>query len=281
MRRGAVVFAVVLTACFILGIMFVGLGGQVLYPLEGTNGLVKPNTQVESYDRILVVVLQEQLPALMGNPGVVLGTVVLVAIMAASMSTADSNLHALSAVTVRDLYDRYVRPGGSERERVWVGRLVIVSATITSLYFVVQGERAFRTNPETPYKFMEMIADLGLMAIAFSAQLLPITIDMLFLRRGTRIGAACGLTSGLIAAFVFSGKLFTPFVDITQNNMPEYATPLVQINAWTTTAQDAFPIHESAWGLLFNIPIFCLISLLTSKVPQQRRAEFAAMMEGR
>ena len=41
------------------------------------------------------------------------------------MSTADSNLHALSAVTTRDVYHQ-VRPESSDRERTWFGRIVIV-----------------------------------------------------------------------------------------------------------------------------------------------------------
>ena len=34
LKRGAVIFAAVLTSCFILGVMLIGLAGQVLYPLE-------------------------------------------------------------------------------------------------------------------------------------------------------------------------------------------------------------------------------------------------------
>ena len=41
------------------------------------------------------------------------------------------------------------------------------------------------------------------LAMAFSAQLLPITIDLLFLRRGTKAGAVAGLVAGMIVVFLF------------------------------------------------------------------------------
>ena len=272
LRRGAVIFAVVLTACFILGIMLVGLGGQVLYPLEHTPDGVEAHAQVGAYDRILLVVLREQLPEMLPRLGMVLAALVIVAVMASSMSTADSNLHALSAVVVRDVYDRYVRPQSSEHERVWVGRIVIVIASAASLFFVIQGELARRAD--TPYQFMEMIALLGLTAIAFSAQLLPIAVDMLFLRRGSRAGAAWGLAAGLLGALVF-GRLFDPLVQLIQSPQA-----LVQLHGWAAGCQSAFPMHASAWGLMLNAPVFALVSLVTAKVPEAHKGDFARMICG-
>ena len=110
LKRSALIFALVLTLCFFFGVMLVGLGGQVLYPLVDVNGLYHmndagkliPNPAVgltpSSFDQILVVVLKNHLPELLGSLGAVLAALILVAIMAAAMSTADSNLHALSAL---------------------------------------------------------------------------------------------------------------------------------------------------------------------------------------
>ncbi len=137
LRRSALIFAVVLTLCFFFGVMLVGLGGQVLYPLVDANGFYYmseagahlPNPAVGttsgSFDQILVVVLKNHLPALFGPLGAVLAALILVAIMAAAMSTADSNLHALSALLTHDVYDQFLRPQASQRERAWVGRAVI------------------------------------------------------------------------------------------------------------------------------------------------------------
>ena len=117
--------------------LLVGLGGQVLYPLVDDageyrtteTGAVLPHPDVGTtpgeFDQILVVVLKNHLPELMGPSGVILATLILVAIMAAAMSTADSNLHALSALITHDVYDQFVRPQASQQERTWVGRALI------------------------------------------------------------------------------------------------------------------------------------------------------------
>ena len=117
LRRSALIFTVLLTACFLFGIMLVGLGGQVLYPIQITADGAFPHPEVGSaanqFDQILVVVLKNHLPALMGTFGAIVASLIMIAIMAAAMSTADSNLHALSAILTRDIYDRFVNPEAS------------------------------------------------------------------------------------------------------------------------------------------------------------------------
>ena len=61
---------------------------------------------------------------------------VLMSVLAAAMSTADAVLHALSAVLTRDIYDRYIRPKASEKERAWAGRIVIVITAMLALWLV-------------------------------------------------------------------------------------------------------------------------------------------------
>jgi SSS family solute:Na+ symporter len=389
LRRGALIFALLLPPCFLLGIMLVGLGGQVLYPVQMTaEGFVAPHPDVGSWDQILIVFLRDHLPEMLGAAGLWLAALVIVGVMAASMSTADSSLHALSAVFVRDLYDRYIRPRAPEKERVWIGRGVIVAATALSLVLVIVGERqaggsskpgpapkpdsaasvpstdqaeeaaqaapgsgdpgsgdgapgvgdtvtgdivvqssaadgtasadtpmaavsplegAAPNNPQTAvaktpptrggkvYDFMMMIAKLGLLAIAFSAQLLPLTFDILFLRKGTAAGASIGLAAGLAVA-VFMGPLWPLLVEAVHASVPQIAvsaeTPL---SAWREARQmDAgwmiqslyfakglqawAPMDTSAWGLAVNIPLFVLVSCFSRRVPEARRREFAQIL---
>jgi Na+/proline symporter len=221
------------------------------------------------FNSVLVVMLNRDIPRVLGRFGAVFASLLLVAIMAASMSTADSNLHALSAVLTRDVYDQYVRPQARETERVWVGRAIIVAATVLSLLLVIAG-----SNPQVQarYDFLSMIALMGLMAIAFSAQLLPIAIDILFLRRGTARGAAAGLAAGIFGAFLF-GPLFALIVEGLGSPAP-LAAVLDFVNALKFT-----PMHGSVWGLVLNVPIFVLVSWFTRPVPLERRAEYARIME--
>ena len=355
LRRAAMIFAVVLTTCFILGVMLIGLAGQVLYPLnfsysepvaaapveltgsvpdhlkahfsyappegketEGTvrwswpgkdkpqlsnadlsslaalggenvgyqKALVKlqqiaaagevrpdvaPHKEVEAgFDSILVVVLHQQMPRALGEFGAIFASLMIIAIMAASMSTADSNLHALSAVLTRDVYDQYVRPQATSDERVWVGRAIIVAATVFALVIVISGRLS-----GTTHDFLKMIAQMGLTAIAFSVQLLPVAIDMLFLRKGTGRGAAAGMAAGIFGAFLF-GALFPFFVELLGE--PEVLDMLqTEINK----IKELIPMDGTAWGLLFNVPVFVLVSFFTRPVPAERKAKYLAAMTGK
>ena len=250
LRRSALIFIFVLTACFLFGVMPVGLGGQVQYPLQFPEGGVAPAAAVGSFDQILIVVAQEQLPVLFGSSaGLVIATLLIVATMAASMSTADSNLHSLSAVVTRDIYGHWVRPSASESERVWVGRITILVATLLALAMVIAGSR-----PESSLAgFMMMIVGLALFAVAFSVQLLPITIDMLFLKRGTSVGATAGLAVGLLTAFAFT-SLF-----------PLVAGQDSFLNGLVLRAKSILSVHAAAWGLVPNIIVFFVVSRWSRK----------------
>jgi len=367
LRRAALIFSVVLTSCFILGVMLIGLAGQVLYPLQFSfsepvkdgpaeladqipaelEGIVsyapppaesktengdkgeedaesavgtlsvkwlgkdrptitdeqarrlsalapdnpafaeaveKLQTEVDNdtklpavsenpgikgnFDSILIVVLHEQLPQALGAFGAVFASMMIIAIMAASMSTADSNLHALSAVLTRDVYDQFIRPTAAERERVWVGRGIIFLATVGALTVVLSAKDTSK------YDFLKMIAQMGFTAIAFSVQLLPLAVDILFIRKGTGRGAAAGVLSGLVGAFLFSG-LFPFFVDMFG------ATAALQgATRAISDVKDDIPMHVTAWGLLFNVPVFVLVSFFTRPVPEDRKAKYATVMRG-
>jgi len=251
LRRSALIFALVLTLCFFFGVMLVGLGGQVLYPLVDANGLYHmnamgkliPNPTVgltpSSFDQILVVVLKNHLPELLGSLGSVLAVLILVAIMAAAMSTADSNLHALSALLTHDVYDQFLRPQASQRERTWVGRSIIILTTFLALSLVISS-RYSESNP------LSMIVVLGLLAIAFSTQLLPMTIDMLYLEWGTRQGAIAGVIVGLLVIFVLS-----PFFPMIFGQSGQGLIALMKRS-----------IDIGAWALFFNVMTFVVVSLL-------------------
>jgi SSS family solute:Na+ symporter len=249
LRKSALIFATVLTSCFFFGVMLVGLGGQVLYPIvdaigeyrTNTLGQVLPHPDVGSaanqFDQILVVVLNNHLPELLGPIGVFLASLILVAIMAAAMSTADSNLHAMSALLTHDIYDHFIRPYASQRERTWVGKSLIALTTIFALALVLIANRS-ESNP------LGMIVILGLLAIAFSTQLLPVAIDILFLRRGTRQGAIAGMIAGLAVVLFLS-----PFFPMIAGKF-----------LGGTIAVMKKSIDVGAWGLFANVIVFAVVS---------------------
>ncbi len=257
LRRSALIFSLVLTGCFLFGIMLVGLGGQVLYPIQFTETGVLPNPEVGvtsgQFDQILVVVLGNHLPELLGGFGALLAALIMISIMAAAMSTADSNLHALSAILTRDIYDRFINPGSTQRTRTWIGRSIICLATVVSLVVVIVS----RTDEEI--NLVGMIAQLGLMAIAFSSQLLPIVFDMLYVKKGTREGAVAGLAVGLIVVFSLS-PMFQIFTGAASG-----------FDTLASTLKSIFDV--GTWGLIANVLVFALLSALTKQRGTTRREE--------
>ena len=253
LRRGALIFAIILPFCFLFGVMLVALGGRVLFPPDLS--AEQPHEMVKSFDQILVVMMNEHIPALFGAVGPLVVSLLFVAILAASMSTADSNLHSLSAVLTRDVYDRFLRPGASERERAWVGRAVIVFATLLALGLVHFGER----NPD--FRPLKLIAEMMLFAIAFSCQLLPATFDMLFLRKGTVTGAIAGISAGLLT--VFAMLIFTKVT----------AEPVGALRDLGRLLDTGFI------GCVVNVIVFAVVSRFTEKLPESRIAEFARVCD--
>lgn len=249
LRKSALIFAAILTSCFFFGVMLVGLGGQILYPIVDASGEYRTNTlgqvlphpdvgsAANQFDQILVVVLNNHLPELLGPVGVFLASLILVAIMAAAMSTADSNLHAMSALLTHDIYDHFIRPEASQRERTWVGRSLIALTTIFALALVLIANRS-ESNP------LEMIVILGLLAIAFSTQLLPVVIDILFLKRGTRQGAIAGMIAGLAVVLFLS-----PFFPMIAGKFLGGIIALMKKS-----------IDVGAWGLFANVIVFAVVS---------------------
>jgi len=301
LRRSALIFAALLGCCYLFGIMFVGLGAKRLYPLHDDQGRycfkvaannpqtekvkkwIDPKTQKvdwknllpnprvgqkpEEVDQVVIAVIQDErhgLPKLLGPIGVVVACIILVAILAASTSTADSNLHALSGVLTRDVYDRFVHPGAGQKERAWVGRGIIVAATLLALWLV------HKSKWDPYFQPLQLIAKLGFVAMGFSCQLLPITIDMLFVRRGTRPGAIAGMIAGIGVVF-----FFTPFPQM----MTGAAGAAGKVYSLFDELKRLFDIGFC--GFVVNVAVFFLVSLFTKRPDPQRVGDMARIMDGK
>lgn len=253
LKKSALIFAVVLPSCFLFGIMLVALVGRAIYPPEMVDGELLAHSFVGEFDQIVIVMIKEQLPMMMSGIGLILVAVLLVTVLAASMSTADSNLHALSAVFTRDVYDRLLRPGASQNERAWVSRAVIVVATLLALWLVNAGHDNEKFAP------LKMIASLMFAAIAFSCQLLPAIVDMLFIRKGTRAGVIAGMIAGVVTVF-----LFTPFAPAA---IGEAAKPLTR------------NLDLGLIGCTVNVIVFFLVSKLSQPLDRKHVETLANDMD--
>ena len=262
LKRSALLFATALPVCFLFGVMLVGLGARALYPpTVDADGAIVPHEVVKQHDQALVAVLRTHGADMLGDAGPLLVSVILIAVLSASMSTADSNLHALSAVITRDIYDR-VRPQSSESERTWFGRGVIVVASALALWLVHVGETDAEFQP------LQMIIEMLIVAMAFSCQVLPLAIDAMFLHRGTRVGAICGLAAGLLTVLCF-----TPLPHLFLSDPVS-----VSLAAQTTRLKTLLDI--GCIGFLVNVAVFAAVSTCTQRLSPQHIRTFDALMRG-
>ena len=120
--------------------------------------------------------------------------IILSAIIAASMSTADSQLLVASSSFTSDIYKPLIRKEkASGKELLWVGRIVVLVVSLVALAIAMSGldsTSAWASN------IMAMVENAwGLFGAAFG----PVVILSLFWKRFNYAGAVAGILAGAIA----------------------------------------------------------------------------------
>ncbi len=125
-------------------------------------------------------------------PGFIAG-ILLAAIIAASMSTADSQLLVASSSFTSDIYKPLVRKQASNKEVLWVGRIVVVIVSVIAFFIA-------NSNGTGAQAIMTMVDNAwGLFGGAFG----PVVILSLFWKRITFSGALAGIISGAVVDIVW------------------------------------------------------------------------------
>jgi len=122
-------------------------------------------------------------------PGAVTG-ILLAAIMAASMSTADSQLLVAASSFTSDIYKPILRKEkASDKEVLWVGRIVVLAVSAVA-FFIASSGSAWASN------IMNMVENAwGLFGSAFG----PVVLLSLFWKRFNYPGALAGIIAGAVA----------------------------------------------------------------------------------
>ena len=126
-------------------------------------------------------------------PGFFAG-IILSAIIAASMSTADSQLLVASSSFTSDIYKPLIRKDkATDKELLWVGRIVVLVVTVVGLLIALSG---LSGNNPWASNIMAMVENAwGLFGAAFG----PVVILSLFWKRFNYAGAVAGILAGAIA----------------------------------------------------------------------------------
>ncbi|MCG7586775.1 sodium:proline symporter, partial [Photobacterium sp. OFAV2-7] len=128
----------------------------------------------------------------------VIAGILLAAILAAIMSTADSQLLVSSSALAEDFYKQVFRPQASTEEIVLVGRVAVIALSIVALVLAM--------NPDSTV--------LGLVSYAwagFGAAFGPALLLSLFWKGMNRNGALAGIVVGALTVVIWkqlSGGLF-------------------------------------------------------------------------
>jgi Na+/proline symporter len=129
----------------------------------------------------------------------------------------------------RDLLKRYMMPNASHGQQKFWGRVGVGIIVLAALTVATTSKDA--------------LVLLGGLAVAYGFQMWPSLIAVCWWPFLTRAGVVLGLMAGLIA------------VTLTENVGAQY----MPWGRWPLT------IHSAGWGILFNLGIAILVSLVTQK----------------
>ena len=153
---------------FYIPIAFLALGGVALLPDLGTPDAVVPT------------ILYEYTP-------VWFASIIVAGAISAAMSTADSQLHAVSTLLTRDWYEDMVGDVDSVSESLFAKGSVAVLGVIS--YVVAIQE-------------IDFIVQLANIAFEGAAQIFPLVVAAFFWDRASREGAIAGFTLGVVVTTV-------------------------------------------------------------------------------
>jgi len=116
--------------------------------------------------------------------------IVMAAIVAAIMSTADSLLLQTGSIASRDLYHRFVNPDASEKEMVWISRLLVLVIGATGYLVAIL---------EPPSVFAIVLFATSVLGSAF----LPAYVCAVWWRKANTPGAIASMLAGASVAFLW------------------------------------------------------------------------------
>ena len=181
-------------------------------------------------------------------PGFLAG-ILLSAIIAAAMSTADSQLLVASSAFTSDIYKPLLRKEkASDKEMLWIGRIVVLLVAVVAFFIARQGldnEKSWAAD------IMNMVENAwGLFGASFG----PVVILSLFWKRFNYAGAVAGIISGAVADIAWL-LLFTKTI----------ATPVI-----TDTG-----IYEIVPGFIIGLVVAVVVTLVTNAPGKEVEAIYA------
>lgn len=163
--------------------MILSVIGSLSVGFFGLAYVVSHGVDLQDSEKIFIILSQ-----LIFNPWI--AGFLLAAILAAIMSTIDSQLLVSSSVLTRDIYHALFRKDASNKELVWVGRFTVIIIAVIAWYL--------STDKNSSVLQLVSYAWAG-----FGAAFGPVIILSLYNHTITRTGAIAGMITGSVTVIVY------------------------------------------------------------------------------
>lgn len=221
--RPARVIAMVWVVISLTAAIIVGAMGAFLYPTLADPESVFMQMTIDLFPPIITGIL-------------------LTAILAAIMSTADSQLLVTSSAFSNDIYKGLINKNASEKKVLWLSRITVIVISVLAALLVSVPDAA-----EGTFMYLVNQSVFKLVAFAwagFGAAFGPIVLFSLFWKRTTKQGALWGIIAGGVTACV-----------------------------WWLNQGGIFDVYEIVPGFLVSSLVIIVVSLCT-KCPAELKEEF-------
>ena len=161
--------------------VILSLGATCLIAYFGRMLLAEELLTIGAQKTVFIVFARKLFPAFIAG-------ILMAAIIAASMSTADSQLLVASSSFTSDIYKPILRKDASEKEILWVGRIVVLIVSLIG-YFIAS------SKAEGAQAIMNLVENAW---AGFGSAFGPTIILSLFWRRFTYKGAVAGVVTGAL-----------------------------------------------------------------------------------
>jgi len=174
--------------------------------------------------------------------------ILLAAIIAASMSTADSQLLVASSSFTSDIYKPIIRKKASDKESLWVGRIVVLVIAVVAFFIA-------SSKSQGAQAIMNLVSNAW---AGFGSAFGSVIILSLFWRRFTYKGALAGVIAGALTDIIWLA-LFTTSL----NGMFGFNTCIFNTG-----------IYEIIPGFIVSMIVAVVVTLLDKKPSDEVVAVF-------
>lgn len=168
-----------------------------------------------------------------------IGGVFLCGILAAIMSTADSQLLVTASAVSEDMYKGVIKKNASEKSALLVGKIAVIAVAVIAFFIAL--------DPNS--SIMGLVSDAW---AGFGSAFGPVVLLALFWKRSTLAGAISGMAVGALTVIVWD---YIPCVD-------------------GATLYSATGLYSLVLGFAFALIVNIVVSLLTKKPSKEIQDEF-------